>query len=281
LNHLKFENYYLIQISSFDIRVCSFDMLQVTLSSMNWLIIVAGGKGERMKLGHNKIFAELGEAPVLYWTLSVFEAHKDIDRIVIAAREEDREVIEKHIVNGMFKKVIQVTPAGSTRQETAFNALAWIKKHAKPEDLVGVHNAANPFVLDEEITQVYEHVKHTGAALLAFPAKDTIKITDENNQVSHTPTRTSCWCAQTPQVATFGKLYEAYQKAKADNFTGTDDTQLLERIGIKAKIVQCSQWNFKITFYEDLIQAQMILPVFLEKNVQSRDRAGLAPVFTQ
>jgi 2-C-methyl-D-erythritol 4-phosphate cytidylyltransferase len=64
--------------------------------------------------------------------------------------------------------------------------------------------------------------------------------------------RKSCWYAQTPQVAFFGDLLAAFAAAKNKNFIGTDDTQLLEMIGIKPKVVPCSRYNFKITFPEDL-----------------------------
>ena len=74
-----------------------------------------------------------------------------------------------------------------------------------------------------------------------------------------TPIRKFVWSAQTPQVGKLEDLLTAFKKAEKDNFLGTDDTQLLERIGIKIKVVPCSKDNFKITFPEDLILAEKIL----------------------
>ena len=91
---------------------------------------------------------------------------------------------------------------------------------------------------------------------------DTVKITNGNGEVSHTPLRAQTWYAQTPQAAQFRYLLAAFRKAKEDGFLGTDETQLLELIGVKAKIVPCSNQNFKITFPEDLVLAKQVMKDF-------------------
>ena len=234
---------------------------------MNYLIITAGGGGKRMKLNGNKIFADLNNHPLIYWTLKIFEDSQTIDKIIISAKKEDIEKINLIVKGNHFKKIMAVIEANQSRQESVFTVLKWLKSKADKKDLVGIHNSANPFVSDQEIREVYKAAKEYKAALLAFPAKDTVKISSENNIVEFTPLRKFSWYAQTPQVANLGNLWEAFIKAEKENFIGTDDTQLLERIGIKAKIVPCSNLNFKITYPEDLILAREVLKVFLQKNV--------------
>src|SRR3989338_7743068 len=231
---------------------------------MNWLIVVAGGKGERMDLGVNKIFAKIGNLPILYWTLLAFEKSKIIDRIIISAGEKDMKKIETLIKKYKFKKVKQLITASNSRQESTFDVLKEYVSKMKKSDLVGIHNAVNPFVSQEEIKKVYLTAKRFGAALLAQPAKDTVKITNDQWLVTQTPLRQHSWYAQTPQVAKFGKLYQAHLEARKNKFLGTDDAQLLERIGIKPKIVPCSNQNFKITFPEDLAMAPQILKTWTE-----------------
>ncbi len=232
---------------------------------MNWIIIVAGGNGERMNLGYNKIFAKLNKKPIIYWTLKVFEDSPVIDKIVISSKETDAKKIAQIVKKYGFAKVVGFVTADKTRQDSTFKVLEYLKDKAAEHDLIGVHNGVNPFVTPSELKEVFSAAKQYGASLLAHPARDRVKITDDNTIIQHTPIRTSCWYAQTPQVATFGNLYKAFIKAQEDNFVGTDDTQLLERIDLKAKIVHCSNMNFKITFKEDLILARRIVKNFHEK----------------
>lgn len=226
---------------------------------MNWLVVVAGGKGERMDLGVNKIFAKIGNLPIIYWTLFALEKSKIIDGIIICAAEKDIKKIKKLVSKHKFKKIKQLMGASSSRQESTFMVLTKLKSLFKKNDLVGVHNAVNPFVSQNEIRQVYLSARKFGAALLAQRAKDTVKISNDQKLVVATPLRQHSWYAQTPQVATFGKLYQAHLAANKHKFLGTDDAQLLERIGTIPKIVPCSNQNFKITFRQDLYLADQIL----------------------
>lgn len=234
---------------------------------MNYLIITAGGNGKRIGLDYNKIFAVLNNKPLIYWTLKIFEDNQTIDKIIISARKENIKKINAIIKKYQFKKIILIIEANHLRQKSTFKVLKWLKSKADKKDLVGIHNAVNPFVSEKEIIEVYKAAKEYQAALLAYPARDTVKIGNKEDLVKYTPIRKYCWYAQTPQVANFGDLWKAFIKADKDKFIGTDDTQLLERINIMAKIVLCSHLNFKITFPEDLILAKEVLKVFLHKNV--------------
>ena len=233
---------------------------------MNYLIIAAGGSGERMMSEDNKIFLKIKNKEILYWTLKSFEENSTVDSIIISARVNDQSRIKDIIKINNIKKVMAVVSAGRSRQETVLNALEWLKTKAKKDDLIGIHNAANPFVLNKEIRDVFAAAKKYSAALLAHPARDTVKITNGDNLVVDTPVRKTCWYAQTPQVAFYNDLLAAFTVAQNKNFVGTDDTQLLEMIGIKPKVVPCSRYNFKITFPEDLILAEKLLPIFVKEN---------------
>lgn len=234
---------------------------------MNYLIIAAGGNGERMKLGYNKIFAKLLDKPIIYWTLKVFSDNSTIDRIIISAKKEDFNRLNQIIKKYKFSKIFALREANHSRQDSTFLVLQWLQGQVKNEDMIGVHNAVNPFVMQSEIETVYQQAKEFGGALLASPAKDTVKISDDNNLVAQTPVRKYCWYAQTPQVSTYGNLWKAFVRADEEKFLGTDDTQLLERVGVRVKIVPCSNRNFKITFNEDLILANKIMASWRRENV--------------
>lgn len=226
---------------------------------MNWLIIVAGGSGSRMGSSLNKIFLRINHKPLLYWTLSVFQNSPTIDKIIISAQPKDFPQIQKIIKKYHFNKFAGFSQGGDLRQDTVFNALNFIKDQVKPNDIVGVHNAANPFVSSEEISSVFSAAKKYKSALLAQPASSTIKITDQNSFVSQSPQRELCFYAQTPQVAKFTLLYSSYQKVIKNNLVTTDDAQVLELSGFKPKIIPCSPNNFKITFPQDLVLAKYLL----------------------
>lgn len=233
---------------------------------MNWIIVVAGGNGERIHLGYNKIFARICGKPIIFWTLQQFEKTACIDHVAISAQEKDIPKIRQIIESGGFSKVVDLCPATSSRQASTFTTLNFLKNRINASDLVGIHNAVNPFVKRSEVEAVFKAAQKYQAALLAQPATDTIKITNGDNVVSHTPLRQTAWYAQTPQVAKFDKLWQAFFQAHADDFLGTDDTQLLERIGVQAKIVPCSHQNVKITFPENLILAERIMKGFQDKD---------------
>lgn len=227
---------------------------------MNWIIVTAGGKGKRMGAPVNKVFLPVLNQPIIVHTLKVLENHPEIDKIIITIGFDDLEKLDSLLKPFKFKKIVKLVPTNGERQQNTHKALNWIKENTGDnEDFVGIHNAVNPLVSIDEVSAVFQAAREHGGALLAYPAKDTTKICDEENFVLQTPLRKFVWSAQTPQVGKLKDLLKAFEKAAKDDFLGTDDTQLLERIGVKIKTIPCSKDNFKLTFPEDIILAEKIL----------------------
>lgn len=231
---------------------------------MHLLIIVAGGSGKRMRLKCNKIFFKINKKPVLYWTLTQCQKSQTIDEIIVSTRDVDIEAVRSLVDAFAFTKVKEVVSASNSRQESTHKILERLKDRLNETDVVGVHNAVNPFVSEEELEKVFTEAELNKAALLAQPAHDTVKFADGNGKVSYTLPRAQTWYAQTPQAAQFRYLLAAFRKANEDGFLGTDDTQLLERIGVKAKIVPCSPYNIKLTFPQDRCTARSIIKHFVD-----------------
>jgi 2-C-methyl-D-erythritol 4-phosphate cytidylyltransferase len=141
---------------------------------------------------------------------------------------------------------------GAERQDSVvagFSALP-------PEfDLVVIHDAARCGVRAADIARVVAAGEESGAALLATPAGDTVKLV-ASGVVVRTPERGGCWLAQTPQVFHRSLYAEALAKAEADGFRGTDDAELVERLGARVRVVRGNPSNFKITVPEDLVRAE-------------------------
>jgi 2-C-methyl-D-erythritol 4-phosphate cytidylyltransferase len=131
---------------------------------------------------------------------------------------------------------------------------------ALPPDVewVAVHDAARPLVRAADVTRVVAAARRHGAALLAVPVRDTLKRVS-GGRVAETLPRAACWAAQTPQVFRVELLREALAKAEAEGFQGTDDAQLVERLGVPVEVVEGDPSNLKITWPEDVELAEALL----------------------
>ncbi len=225
---------------------------------MNHAIILAAGKGKRMNNNINKILLLLNEKPIIYHSIKPFEDSPLIDKILVIANKDDIIDLNSMLKTNNFKKIERIIEGGEKRQDSVYNGLKFLK-NAKQDDIIIIHNAANPFISSSLIEEVIHTAKECNACAVAFKAEDTIKEADENNMVIKTLDRKRLWQMQTPQAAKYRLMVRAFVKAYNDNYYGTDDIELIERLGEKAKIIECSRENFKITTPLDLENAQLIL----------------------
>jgi len=224
---------------------------------MNTAIIVAGGKGKRMKKRVNKLFLLLNKEPIVFHTLKVFQESKNINQIILVVNPADKEKFEVIIKTGDFKKVTKVVDGGAERQDSVYNGINAIDK-ADNEDVILIHNAANPFVNEDIINQTIKATRKYGAAVVGFPAKDTIKVV-EDGFVKQTIDRKLLWQAQTPQAMKYFLAKKAFEVAKRDKFYGTDDVSLVERMHGQVRVVYCDRSNIKITDQHDLAYANKLV----------------------
>ncbi|MBT5631989.1 MAG: 2-C-methyl-D-erythritol 4-phosphate cytidylyltransferase, partial [Nitrospina sp.] len=115
-----------------------------------------------------------------------------------------------------------------------------------------------PFLSKEMIQETIEVADKFGAAITAIPVNDTLKQVDNSGMVLRTVEREGLWRVQTPQAFRYDLLGEAFLKAKADSFYGTDEGSLIEYLGQEVRIVDGSEWNLKITRPEDLLLGESI-----------------------
>jgi len=224
---------------------------------MNYTIIVAAGKGKRMNNKLNKILLLLNDKPIIYHSIKPFEDSPLIDKILLIANQDDIIDLNSIIKTNNFKKT-EIIEGGKERQDSVYNGIRLLK-NAKEDDIVIIHNGVNPFISTNLIEAIIKSTKEHGACAAAFKAKDTIKEADENNFVLKTLNREGLWQMQTPQAARYKLWVRAFVKAYNDNYYGTDDVELIERLGKKVKIIECSRENFKITTPIDLDNAKLLL----------------------
>jgi 2-C-methyl-D-erythritol 4-phosphate cytidylyltransferase len=225
---------------------------------MNVAIIPAAGSGSRLGGQIPKQFLEIFGAPILAHTISRFVACDDIGAIAVALPADRLEEFRSRNRGARVLKPIYYVNGGAERSDSILNALEAVAE-LQPE-IVAVHDAVRPFVTSAQISAVIAKAKEIGSAILALPATDTIKEV-ENGLIQRTIDRRRIWRAQTPQAFRYELLMRANQAARADNLPSaltTDDSLLVERLGVSVAVVEGSPNNIKITTPEDLILAEKL-----------------------
>ena len=220
-------------------------------------LIPAAGMGKRMQAGMNKQYLQVGGMPILARTVAVFEQAPFVDAIYIISPADEVHYCEREVVAAFgYTKVKGVIVGGAERQHSVINGLRAME--ADDEDVVLIHDGVRPFVSVHVLQRAIEVARTTDGALVAVPAKDTIKMV-ENGIIRETPPRETLWLAQTPQAFRYGVIRAAHELAEAEDFLGTDDASLVERLGKEIHIVLGDYRNIKITTPEDLVLAEAFL----------------------
>lgn len=222
-----------------------------------FVIVPAAGAGTRLGGSVKKQFLLLKDKPILVHTLQRFEHCPDVDEIALAVPEQSIAEIETVLSHYRLHKVSKVTVGGEKRQDSVYNVLKKIP--AKLSDIVLVHDGVRPFVEPKRISHLIKVCKEYSAAVLAVQPKDTIRRSTGGGFFDQTLDRNALWLVQTPQAFRAELLLKAYEKAKKEKFYSTDEAALVERIGVKVKIVEGSYDNIKITTQEDLELGKLIL----------------------
>ena len=216
-------------------------------------LVLAAGRGERFGQPLPKAFVPLAGRPLLLHALAGIAVSPLIERVVPVIARGDRERWERLRPElAAMSKLAAPVFGGAERQDSVRAGL-----EALPADVewVAVHDAARPFVRPEAVARVIEAARACGAAILAAPVADTIKRV-QAGRVIETPPRSECWAAQTPQVFRVELLREALAKASAQGRVATDDSQLVEWLGVAVAVVEGDSDNWKLTRPEDLAAAE-------------------------
>jgi 2-C-methyl-D-erythritol 4-phosphate cytidylyltransferase len=237
------------------------------------VILPAAGLGTRMQRGipaataetsgtSRKQFMLLEGAPILVHTVRKFVASPLVTDIVVAVREEEIESVQEmlHKEDRGLLGALRVVAGGNTRQESVERAFASLDSDT---DLVAVHDAVRPFVDLETIRRVIEEAAVSGGAIVGIVPIDTVKQVSGAQaggaKVRATISRERLILAQTPQVFKFDVLRRAFEAASRDNFAGTDESSLVERLDqVEISIVLGSERNIKITRPSDMDIARLL-----------------------
>ena len=217
-------------------------------------IIVAAGKGVRMKGTMRKQYLDLSGRPVLAHSIMAFDSCSQVEEIFLVVPKEDVEYCQNKILSLLdLKNQINLVHGGAKRQDSVYNGLQAI---AKNTDTVVIHDGVRPLIHPEELKECILGSKKYGACILGTPASDTLKRVDKSGIIETTLPRENIWLAQTPQAFQYDLILKAHETARRDGYVGTDDASLVERLGANVKIISGRKFNIKITKKEDLAVAK-------------------------
>jgi 2-C-methyl-D-erythritol 4-phosphate cytidylyltransferase len=225
----------------------------------SFALIPAAGMGKRMGASINKQYLQLDGLPIVARTISVFEDSPLIEAIYLVIPADEIPYCREHVVAACgFRKVVEIVPGGRERQNSVMNGLNAMRRDVADDDVVLIHDGVRPLISPQLLRESIETARNSDGALVAVPAKDTIK-TVRDGIIIETPPREMLWQAQTPQSFRFATIYAAHRAAELEGFMGTDDASLVERRGGVVRIVRGDYRNIKITTPEDLVLAEAFL----------------------
>lgn len=251
-------------------------------------IILAAGKGSRMKSSTKKQFMVLQGAPLLCYSLAAFEASSAADLVVVTG-EESLDFCRRDIVEAYgFARVRSVVPGGKERYHSVCEGLKELARLGYGAgDMVLIHDGARPLIETEVIERACRDAETYGACVVGMPSKDTVKLADEGGFAASTPDRSFVWTIQTPQAFSFSLIMEAYERLMGDEHWQqgiTDDAMVAERLmGKRVRLTEGSYRNIKVTTPEDMVIAEALMtdPSFentlkkhLEKSGKGYAEAG-------
>lgn len=223
---------------------------------MNFGIIVAGGKSERMGPKVDKAFLSLGTKPVLAYSLLAFEKCPDVDGVILVVRKDRLDAARSMAQMFGCSKVKKVIAGGTKRQVSVSNGLAQLSDDVK---IVAVHDGGRPCITTELISETIKAAQRYGSGVAAVKITDTVKYVEKGITVSKTVDRSKLWAVQTPQAFKRELLVKAFELVKRKGLMITDEASAVERVCKNVRLVPAMLSNVKITTPDDLTLAAALL----------------------
>ncbi|MBR5773238.1 MAG: 2-C-methyl-D-erythritol 4-phosphate cytidylyltransferase [Clostridia bacterium] len=210
-------------------------------------IIAAAGSSLRMN-GINKLLFEIDGVPVIARTIDKFNKNDNITEIVISAKSSDVDTIKKIVSRYNFTKVRAVVDGGETRAQSVQNS---VSASSDKTEYFAIHDGARPLITSRVIDETIKNAIIHHAAVAGVRVKDTIKVVN-GGFIESTPERSTLWAVHTPQIFEKALYLEAIASAESCEREITDDSMLVEMLGIKVFMVNDEYSNIKITTPDDL-----------------------------
>lgn len=222
---------------------------------MNYAIVLSGGVGTRLGANLPKQYLEINGRTLLSYCLEAFEKHSKIDRIVVVASKEYHSLVLEEVEKYGVKKFFCITFAGDSRQHSILNGLNAIKENVNEisdKDIVLVHDGVRPNITQELITRCLDFDGYEGSIPVIKP-KDTIYFSEDAKEIGGLLERSKLFLGQSPEAFLLTKYLSCHEGVSNEELLlSTGSSQLAYKKGMKIKLVDGDDENFKITTMEDL-----------------------------
>ena len=230
---------------------------------MNIALIFAGGTGQRMNSRTKpKQFLELNGKPIIIHTLENFDAHPQIDGIIVVCLRDWIDYLQDLAEKFRLKKLRWIVPGGQTGQESIRNGLTALEgDESVPKDaIVLIHDGVRPLINEGLITRCIATAEELGNAITVTPATETIIQVNPQQEVSNILDRSICMLARAPQTFRLRDILSAHQRAEEEGYTGAiDSATLMTHYGTTLHIVEGPVENIKITTPADYYISRAII----------------------
>lgn len=216
---------------------------------MNIAVILSAGLGSRMKNILPKQFIEIDNKPIFIWTLEKFLNNKNINQVCLVINKDFKDLYIDYLTKFSITNV-KLIEGGSTRQESSYKAVKYLKSICHDNDIILLHDGARPLVSEKIINDnIITCQNNQKPSATVINIVDTI-VDKEYNLFD----RSNMLSVQTPQTFLFHQLDKVHNLSKNDNITNSsDDIQLAKHYGYEINYVNGSRTNIKITEPEDII----------------------------
>lgn len=221
---------------------------------MDYIIIVAGGKGLRMGGDIPKQFLPIKGKPVLMRTIERFHECSPQLRVILVLPREQQDYWHTLCRDHSFGIDHTVVDGGDTRFGSCRNGVAAIPDDE--EGVVGIHDGVRPFVSADTVERCFARARQCGAAIPVLPVTDSLRRVSGDGKSSHGVNRSEYRAVQTPQAFSIQVLKKAYRQPYQDSFT--DDASVVEAMGVKVDMVEGNRENIKLTTPFDLKIAETL-----------------------
>jgi len=223
------------------------------MSTLSFSVVIpAGGIGKRVGADIPKQYLPILDKTIIEHSIAPFLAHPDIKKVIVSVAKNDQWF--KTLSVAQHPK-LSIVEGGKERVNSVLNALKTLPK----DDYVLIHDAARPCLQTSDINKLISHARTTNTgAMLACRVRDTMKRTDQHNQIEHTVDRQNLWHALTPQMFNNQQLVTAISNIE-QQYLITDEASAIELAGGFVSIIEGRSDNLKVTQPEDLLLAEFYL----------------------
>jgi len=216
-------------------------------------LVPAAGFGARMGNELPKQYLPLAGEPMIFHALHTLCSCPQISTVFVVLAPDDT-LFHSYDWTQFGDKLQPLYCGGARRAESVLNGL--LASELEPDDWVLVHDAARPCLTQAHLAKLIDALREDAVGgILAIPLADTLKRADENGRIQRTESREHLWQAQTPQMFRAGLLAQALQQCN----NVTDEASAVEALGLKPKLVLSESSNFKVTYPQDLLLAELLL----------------------